>query len=554
MSESQPFSEPLDDILGRIADLRSVAAVRSSCVNQPLTLHADGTIRFADGTQTSITMDFPEVLGAVDQVLIAADRTTGTITAVGTDRHTTNAAVGRAYLAGRLVCVLGAAAVHSWEVTREGHLSAQPPMRLDEFEPPATVDVIDNGRLAWVIPGTTSQEGVCVQIAPAERTLHHTTFPIPVHGCAQASVSPGGHAVLIRDSEGEYWITPLSEKAELRSVGCATTPPVWTGNDAVAWLEPDWPFPQLVRADMGGRISEETVPWTVAKLFPSPEGAYAVATRPGAPAALRPLAALLQPGHQHPLPAFRTGTLETEGGSLRVIDFPPATPTRATAVMLRGGPYGNWTPTYDPMVELLHHRGIRVVQLESPYTASVHKRLPAFRRAEFGTRDARLVAQAAQQLRDMSSQTPLILIGHSYGAYLAAAAARRMAGDVDALATMNGPWTTTDLLRLARDSTDPAARSLGDFIRRAFGTTDGPPPAELAEHGLPHHWLVQHGMDDPLFTSAVALEAITRDQPRHVLSLDGEGHIPTSPDSITAVIVAMNSWLENLWEDTHDRH
>jgi pimeloyl-ACP methyl ester carboxylesterase len=183
--------------------------------------------------------------------------------------------------------------------------------------------------------------------------------------------------------------------------------------------------------------------------------------------------------------------------------------------------------------------GYEVLQLESPYTAAVSGRMAAYRRGDFGTRDARVAAEAVAAVRARLGRPPVVLIGHSYGAYLAA----RMAGLIPAVtgvATMNGLWTTADLAELART---PTSDGLAEFLRRAL-------PHRLipleTEPRPPACWLVIYGSEDRVIPPGLYRAAIARDGPERVQVIEGEGHVARGRHGVVGTLTAIDAWLGEI--------
>ncbi|MGP3932500.1 alpha/beta hydrolase family protein [Nonomuraea sp. KM88] len=319
----------------------------------------------------------------------------------------------------------------------------------------------------------------------------------------------------------------------------------WLDEERLCWISRQWPDSALVTHsfDDGSRTSEVFAGWTLGRLYRSGDAAAAIATRHRRPPMAIETARLSRADLSHP----EFGSVEVSGGSLRMITFPPDRPPTGLVIMLRGGPYGEWLPGWDPIVETIEESGWVAVQLESPYTAAVLGRLPVFRRGQFGTRDAALVAEAAGALtyRFGLNTSQTTFVGHSYGAFLAARATAHLGAPVAGLVTMNGPWTTGDLLAMGAD---PATGNslLSRFLRQAFPADTQPPAPEQEARDLPKHWRVIYGTADTTASAAITERAVNRDRPSAVLRLDGEPHIPRRRESIAETMRFLDTWLRGV--------
>ncbi|WP_283136744.1 alpha/beta hydrolase family protein [Rhizohabitans arisaemae] len=321
----------------------------------------------------------------------------------------------------------------------------------------------------------------------------------------------------------------------------------WLDEERLCWVTRRWPDSILTTHsfDDNSRRNETLAGWTLGRLFRSGDAVAAIATRHRMPPTTMETALLPLLGPSH----SEFGSVETSEGSLRTITFRSDRPPVGLVILLRGGPYGEWLPGWDPIVETIEERGWTVVQLEAPYTAAVLGRLPIFRRGQFGTRDAALVAEAARALmrrfglRDPG--TELAFVGHSYGAFLSARAVAHLDAPVAGLVTMNGPWTTADLLAMGAD---PVAVNspLTRFLHQAFVPGAEPPCPKQQAQDLPKDWRVVYGTADITASAAVTAQAVDRDKPAAVLRLVGESHIPRRRESIAETVRFLDAWLRGV--------
>ncbi|MET9915006.1 hypothetical protein ABZZ74_51620 [Streptomyces sp. NPDC006476] len=513
----------------------------------PLDLRGHGHTRAVHDPYSGTDFDVP------DGLTVAGRLPSGCVLAVAADRHRLAClrcgdklpvapAPGRVLVLGPYVCVLredvvyvaagqDCRAVREWRALKP---AAGLPL------PVARVAAAPSAGLIWPLGGER-QAFVRLDVATGALTSHSAPGAGPD---SEVALSPDGAYVAVW-RRGTLCISAVATAQVLLEVSGVRCPAAWDA-DGCTWIGLDWPHTVVSRWSAGGGHVQFTGPWTLGRPVPSAVGARTVATCPGIPLhgiwcreAGRP------PAQDAALP-YAARTVPLPGGEVRSLSYGMGGSGRDLAVLLRGGPYGEWAPVWDPMVELLLRMGFSVHQLESPYTAAVQQRLsPSFRRGEFGTRDADLVAAAIHHLAGVgASETlpgPLVLVGHSYGAFLAARTAHRVQAPDLCLVTMNGPWSPADMYQLAEGADEPVPGSLEEFVTRAFA-----PDAAREVQRPPAHvrWAVIHGDQDPIVPPSLVEAAARRDRPDAVVRLAGEGHIPRHIRSVRRVLDTIASCIE----------
>ncbi|MEU1276246.1 hypothetical protein [Streptomyces sp. NPDC005799] len=533
------------ELIDEILAIEPVECVVSTPDSIPLDLQGHGHTGAVHDPVTGASFGVPdglEVAGRLPSGCVLAAEGQRLVCLRCDDAIPAPSAAGRVMVLGRYVCVLHEDVVHvaagqDCRSVREWR-AVVPTDGLPL--PVARVVAAPGGGLTW--PQVGGRQGF-FRLDVASGTLTAHLVPCAGPDC-EAALSADGMYVAVWQ-RGTLRISVVATAQVLMEASGVLCPAVWDA-EGCTWISRDWPHTMLGRwSPGGGRVQVES-PWTLGRPVPSAVGVRTVATHPGVP--LRGIwwADAGSPPAQDAALPYTAHAVPVPGGELRSLSYGSGCSRRGVAVLLRGGPYGEWTPVWDPMVELLLREGFVVHQLESPYTAAVQRRLsPAFRRGEFGFRDAELVAAAIHHLAGVGADEPLsgtlALVGHSYGAFLAARTAHRVRAPDLRLVTMNGPWCPAEMYRLAEGADTPAPGSLGEFVTRALA-----PDAERAVQRPPAHarWTVIHGDQDPIMPPSLVQAAARRDRPDALVRLAGEGHVPRHTRSVRRVLEAIAICIE----------
>ncbi|MEU4554059.1 alpha/beta fold hydrolase [Micromonospora violae] len=356
-----------------------------------------------------------------------------------------------------------------------------------------------------------------------------------------ASCGDGCHvSVLVRfPRDRQILVFETSRLEQIVVVEHASNIFAWTERCNLLHLDDHWPYARLHRTDPGGEtLSAGYVRGATTRLLPSADGTHVHASSVDHPPSVLPLAEVLVEDDGS-LPAAGT-EVRTRNGTLRILRRRHRRGRSDRDVfLLHGGPYGLWTPCWDPIVDLLGRLSLEVHQLEAPYTAALQGRHAQFNSGDFGAVDAESVAEAITKVSAGSRLAPLIL-GHSYGGYLGARAAQLIPGRVGGLFLMSSIWQANDLARL-RDDDRENRSPLSAFLAHAFPRGSAIPATHLPRH-VPVH--VVHGSRDPIVPVEFAVAATSAIPNATLTILPGEGHIPQRPAAVSSTLHDIANWVE----------
>lgn len=387
-------------------------------------------------------------------------------------------------------------------------------------------DVGPDGRVLLIVEG---QEGPSLAVLdPSDRTV--TTLLRPKKGAVPTAArwSPDGRkvAALVRRPSGLHGVVLDLHAGSMHAVpGLLGGLPAWSADGRLAVPVDAWPAVQVAVVDPvtgdGGPIGAPdglltTAPdwadgrwWVVGH---GPDQAPTLLSTDGASWERH------TPGQQL-LGGRRPSVLRVpapEGFDIPVLLYEPVVPRPdgAAALMLHGGPSASWRSGWDPVVCALLDAGYRVALADLRGSTFRAWPLPPLGPREFGVAD---VADAGACLDALQAGgAPVVVFGHSHGAFVAYRTTLRHAGRVAAAVLTSGYLHPSDLLA----SPDPDVER---FRRFAFGPGDETRPDRLpASCPL----FLVHGEHDAHMPADVLADAAGRLEPRghELMVLAGEGH------------------------------
>lgn len=359
--------------------------------------------------------------------------------------------------------------------------------------------------------------------------------PLRAEVCAD-----GCHVAVVvrRPSDRQVWIYDLSSSERTVVVDRASDTLAWDESCVLISADDGWPYARLHRTDSRGNTEVLGLGLgAITGLLSTARGIQVHVSSVDHPPCVKPLATIVV-DESRTLPTLSV-EVGTRHGNLRTLRRRGADRAGRDVFVLHGGPYGLWTPCWDPVVELLDGMALRVHQLEAPYTAALHRRHAPLQRGDFGVVDAESVADAIREITTGSRTAPLI-VGHSYGGFLGVRATQLMDGDVAGLFLMSSVWRAEDLAFL-RDDDRIRSSPLSAFLRHAYPPEVAIPPAQLP---VTVPVTVIHGAKDTIVPPNIAREATAGTLNASLVVLPDEGHIPRSPSAVARVLLELASWVE----------